>query len=480
MVDPEGNTDSLVKPGEFETNLATHRIERRPTEVFTAVVFYGFQDESDDSSALSSGSLPSLNATSVLPKRGQGRGDDGDSTTTHVDQVLSRFKVCSLALGLLVGFFIQLSSLGANFLWTSLYGNNEGSGDGFLLAQHHKIVIFSLGWSFFTSTLGVLILCLLGQLVLLALKAVPHDNERYDYVENLQYKLKLRLECYFAVGSLVGVCLAWTCTDIALGFKAHTCQSIATLGAAMLWCKLMSRCFGYQELDDTAAAANLPTDIDFCDDVTVSSEISDNNNNNNGISKPLLFGAMEDNQDYRSYKTIRQLQTSFKYRSLAQGLIVGLFIQFSSLGANFMLNVLNDNNKNNDGHQGMDVTRQDIIIFSLAWSFGTSSMGGLIFFLMRNLVVMAWSVVKQPRQFQDYMIASMECYFSVGALVGVNMAWIVTDFVLGLQAHFMHSTITLAAALVWCKVASFWFGCEQELKTKGVIESDETIVVCIV
>ena len=45
------------------------------------------------------------------------------------------------------------------------------------------------------------------------------------------------------VGALVGVCLAWTMTDLLLGMKAQIMYSLVTLGVALFWCQIMIKCF---------------------------------------------------------------------------------------------------------------------------------------------------------------------------------------------------------------------------------------------
>jgi hypothetical protein len=142
-------------------------------------------------------------------------------TRTMGQQVFTRFKATSLILGLLVGFFIQFSTLGANYLIISLWGADV------MTTSQRDIVLFSLLWSFFTSTMAIVILAFLRNLV-----SASYDGEDFD-------DMVLHMECRFIVGALVGVCSAWAATDVMLGMSAQIVYSFATLAVALAWCRIM-------------------------------------------------------------------------------------------------------------------------------------------------------------------------------------------------------------------------------------------------
>jgi hypothetical protein len=159
----------------------------------------------------------------------------GDAEEEEVLQVeekaFSRFKFSALLLGLLVGFFIQFSTLGANFLVITLWGEDM------VTKSKTDIIIFSLLWSFFTSAMAIVILGFLRNLVTITYAAV--GGRCADLLE----EMVLHMECRFVVGALVGVCLAWTMTDILLGMRAQIVYSLVTLVVALFWCKIMMLCF---------------------------------------------------------------------------------------------------------------------------------------------------------------------------------------------------------------------------------------------
>jgi len=380
--------------------------------------------------------------------------------------VHDRFQFLTVALGLIVGFFIQFSSLGANFLLNASTSNTTTTMTG--TPSESSILCFSLSWSFLTSLLGVVILMLLRCLTVAAWSAVPPGNV---VQQKNQQKLVAKMESFFAVGALVGVCLAWTCTDLVLGLTAHVIHSLCTLAAALIWCKVIS----------------------FC------SKKSKQNNNcqSNALNEPLLDASLVSKQQYQ--QTIVDTAEGalvymrlFQSSSLALGTVVGFFIQFSSLGANFLLTVLYDAGDGEPSHVSRtvilsvsDTQRNEMLFFSLAWSFATSSMGVLILILLRNLVLLAWSNVRRETclgKTLEQLLWYMECFFATGALLGVNAAWVVTDSLLGLQIHLTHSILALVIALCWCKAVSCFFSWQSSApaaleKAAPVQDNEITILV---
>lgn len=149
-----------------------------------------------------------------------------------------RFKMSSLCLGLLVGFFIQASTLGANYLVVTI------SGEDVMTTSKKDIVLFSLLWSLFTSGLAIVILAFLRNLVRATYET--DNEEQNDQLDDMI----LHMECRFVVGALIGVCSAWALTDLILGLSIQIVYSFVTLGAALAWCKLMMWCFSYPEDND--------------------------------------------------------------------------------------------------------------------------------------------------------------------------------------------------------------------------------------
>ena len=109
---------------------------------------------------------------------------------------LGHFKSCSLILGLLVGFFIYLSTLGAEFVGVMLWGRE------ILNKSNHELIAFSLMWNFITTMIAIVILSSMRRLVsIVFLSSV--SNKRTN-AEDVLSELLSYMEGRFAVGALIG------------------------------------------------------------------------------------------------------------------------------------------------------------------------------------------------------------------------------------------------------------------------------------
>lgn len=145
------------------------------------------------------------------------------------------FRASSLLLGLLIGILIQCSTLGANYIVISLWGEQV------LQVSECDVIFYSLLWSFLTSTMAIVILVYLRNFVVASFS----DTENID-------EIVLHMECRFVMGALIGVCTAWAITDFALGLTQQVLFSIGTLVISLLWCRIMMWIFA------TARASTIP------------------------------------------------------------------------------------------------------------------------------------------------------------------------------------------------------------------------------
>jgi hypothetical protein len=100
-----------------------------------------------------------------------------------------------------------------------------------------------------------------------------------------------------------------------------------------------------------------------------------------------------------------------------------------------------------------------IVHFSFGWSFPTACMCVLVLILLHNLVLLVWSNLDREQdldqdqeQHEDQQCSTrgvdttvpalfnhlrwcMKSCFAAGNLLGVNMGWVVTETLLGLQSH---------------------------------------------
>ena len=143
---------------------------------------------------------------------------------------LSGFKNCSLILGLLVGFFIYLSTLGAEFVGVMLWGRE------ILAKSNAELIVFSLVWNFITTCIAIVILSSMRRLVsIVFLSSVPRSRTN---TEDVLCELLSYMEGRFAVGALVGICVSWNMTNCVLGMKPQVIQSCVILAIACLWCRV--------------------------------------------------------------------------------------------------------------------------------------------------------------------------------------------------------------------------------------------------
>lgn len=334
---------------------------------------------------------------------------------------LSSFKTFSVLLGLLIGCFIQISSLAANYYLgnssSSITDTVEEEEGGMMMTTTTSTttaIVFSVIWSFFTSTLGVIIMLSIRSML-------------------LQQKHKIIVECYFAAGALAGVCLAWMGTDIALGMHQHLIHSAFTMFLALLWCKILCQCFPVDTCDDTTTTTTGTTreDQEDCSD---------------SLEELLLVQSSSSFQE--DDKTVESILSpcGVKTMGLFLGTLIGLFIQFSSMGANFFVHRLCDNP----------------VVFSLVWSFVTSTMGITVLLFIRILLAISWSGGagdgKLLQRDHYTLLLHVECFFAIGATLGLNFAWTLTDMALGLESHILQSFFTLLGTLIWCKLVMFCCG----------------------
>jgi hypothetical protein len=133
-------------------------------EVFQAVPFDGATSDAKEA----------LIATGDAEEEDQGLEEGRDR---------SSFKLSSLLLGLLVGFFLQLAFIGANCL--VIY---------FEMKSNTNVIVFSLLWSLLT--------------VVAAVVLVWEFIRNLGRSEELLEDTVLHMECRFVVGAAAGICLA--------------------------------------------------------------------------------------------------------------------------------------------------------------------------------------------------------------------------------------------------------------------------------
>ena len=159
---------------------------------------------------------------------------------------------------------------------------------------------------------------------------------------------------------------------------------------------------------------------------------------NDDLNEPLLTKQQK--------RETKQLPCRVQAWSLLCGTIIGLFTQLSSLGAYcFLLN----------SHR--------LLYYSVIWSIVVTFMGIGVLLAIRNLL----------RDFcTPHELLRIECSFAIGATLGVNVAWTVTNAVLGLDSHHSASLLAIAVTLIWCKIVLFCMYHHDENDETGVDNQD--------
>jgi len=145
--------------------------------------------------------------------------------------LVQKVKANSMILGLLTGFFVECSALGAHILVIILWGGKAAAWSAL------QIVAFICVWSFFTSIMPFIVLAFLHSLVSFMFNASGHKcPQSAETFEELSW----HLECRFGIGTLIGVCLASAGMDVLLGMDGHMIYSFSVLGVVLIWCFCMA------------------------------------------------------------------------------------------------------------------------------------------------------------------------------------------------------------------------------------------------
>lgn len=321
---------------------------------------------------------------------------DATTTTATMDDLRAKqlaavppFRTGCIVLGFLVGTLIHFSSLGCSYLVT-FQRDSAGATDS-------DILWFSLLWSLLSSSLGVALLVGIRFLVGIADSAV------------------VNMEVLFAFGALNGVSVSWLLIDTLLSGHGQFQVSSVSVVFTAVWFRVLTQLLPEDSIDEAE--------------------------NDDGLSSPLLGssrtakGTLDGQKDMTPVvKTMSMSTVRFRVLGLVCGSIIGLFIQFASLGANFVMQqILHDNPRR-------------LLLVSLGWSFLCSTMGIGTLLVIRNMVAAAW-----PRAGFSFLL-TLECFFAIGATLGLNAAWTLTDVVLGFQTHATENLVGLLFTMLWCKL----------------------------
>jgi hypothetical protein len=166
-----------------------------------------------------------------------------DSSVKDSEIISKRFHAYSLGLGLTVGTFMQLSTLGAHFLVLSVLSVD------FVKQNSIDTWVLPALYSFCTLAMALIVLGFLRNLLAMAYgsgrttdRNQPQLRAANDDVDdNLLQDMLFQLESRFVMGALIGVCLAWTVTDLLLDIERQVTFAAVALLLTVMSCYV----FGY-------------------------------------------------------------------------------------------------------------------------------------------------------------------------------------------------------------------------------------------
>jgi hypothetical protein len=459
MSDPEGNIDGLIQPGEMEDN-PTRTIDQEDhqekeaasaEEVIPFVVYTAIPHESV---AVSTAPLEPEETGPQDNTHAQCDSAVGQSLS-NVKQILHSCKYYSLTLGAVIGAFIQLSCMGAFFLYNASTKRGELPNVLHLNGTRNQIIFFSLVWSGLTSAIGFWILLVLSALFQWAQKATGAPSHE---------AFLLHMELNVATGAVVGVSLAWTAKNYMLGGNVFFWQSLFTFGAALVYA-VAAKHFVLRSEENMLLVCD--NNNEYRNEIELGSPLESKSNND--LSRPLL----EVNSTPKS--GARNSSRMVKIFSLLLGFLIGCLIQVSCLVAHYLLFDVHYFKNNGTDEASQAPTKEQAMLVCMVWDMLTSSLGIATLLLVRRLLFLHWStgrsrtaVFDNLTQAESAVLNHFESFFALGTLAGVNLCWIVTDLLLGIRFVYGTSFVTLGAFLLWCWIYN------TPSRTEAAVEAEPT------
>lgn len=129
--------------------------------------------------------------------------------------VFFHFKTGFLILGLIAGLIIQLFSLSVFYLAVSYMG------ELILLLTQRDLILISVSWSLLISYMALLLLPFLHSLI--------HSTYQGEDVKDID----LHVQSRYVFGALIGVCMSWAATVVALGLTGQVVYPVISLVVAL-------------------------------------------------------------------------------------------------------------------------------------------------------------------------------------------------------------------------------------------------------
>jgi hypothetical protein len=165
------------------------------------------------------------------------------------EELMNWIKVHGLLYGIFVGFFVECGAIIAHVLIQTKFFNHSPT--------NAQIFLFSLTWASVTSVLPCVALTFLRSILLASHRIVRQsDMPRDSRLDMVLWSLESR----FGVGSFLGVSLAVTLLDMALGLTSHIFLTATLLAVVVAAFSVMNVSRGEPKRDDSKTTDRLLTE----------------------------------------------------------------------------------------------------------------------------------------------------------------------------------------------------------------------------
>jgi hypothetical protein len=420
----------------------------------------------------------------------------------------------SLGVGLLLGIFMQCSMLGIYAFFISSSTTTSG-----IAAPMMDDRLFSALWTVLVSGLGVLALRILQSMVAAAARSMIHENDpratsgTYLHGDILRGTVAELVTRPATCGGLLGVCGASLAMSYAVWGQARLCRPDLDVSHSLVGNRMFSLLSSalymgsgvvlvwilYAPRSDVVVGPPIRSVID-----------STQSGDSSPLTQPLL--AVSDEQYHHHCKesmsimepelskesarvstSVTRIRSSSRWHlqwsSLLLGSLIGWLIQCASLSANVWIVHFHQSLQQLHSPQPSDSAvlvgpdaflRQRVLHTSLAWSLVSSGMGIGLLFLVRSLLMQlpivlqdAMSTVSKSTKGGSFVsladhkhiLLRVECYMAVGAVFGLNLAWTITEYALGMEkSHWYQSLWIVLGTMVWCKFVLYCCGSQHHVQ----------------
>jgi hypothetical protein len=435
----------------------------------------------------------------------------------HASSSEYRNRYYCIAIGSLIGIFIQFSSLCSNTqdfyavpiaarpsLSDDTTGTTEEDDIHHIpsLLRNHTIQSesspWNIGWSIVTTTMGIILLLTLRAIVLIVLKSSnTHPNALLEsklvHIRNMEHSV--------ATGTLWGVSIAWIITDSILGLAIPQLSSSSTDTTSSFWYvpTLVSGVALLAWHMVVQWVVHIPTTSN--DENQIDEMVR--NDPEPQLRTPLLpHVEPQTHEPPAAFQTTSMIHPTTSQRRMIQllsfgaGMMIGIFIQCSTFGITYVeqfvsysrSTILTASTKDDPTsllpqdfsfriHEGMTIGISFVMsCFGLMLLLHihafiascmkngvddangkTSSKAAKPSKTTSNASSSSSSLYIQHCPLQTFVLTHIEMYLVTGTVAGLNIAWMVTDYTLFLLPQSLYSQSLQQPLLPYRFNSNYWY-----------------------